>query len=420
MRTIKTAAFEIDAPNTLSKQYQRIRAITIDLCRDLESEDFVVQSMPDVSPTKWHLAHMTWFFERFVLQSHLPGYKVFREEFDYLFNSYYYTAGFMHPRPNRGLLSRPSVATVMTYREHVDNAMLELLEKNGSDEVIKELVTVGMNHEQQHQELLLTDIKHVFSRNPSKPVFSLRLQIPTKQSLVEHIFVCGQSDVQEIGAEGDGFCFDNELPRHKTFLQEHEIGSRLITNGEYFEFIQDKGYETVDLWLSDGWAKLRERGWNRPLYWNEELTTEFTLGGEREIDFSAPVSHVSYYEADAFARWAGARLPTEGEWEVAAREHPVSGNFSESGRLQPVAASENEHQYFGDVWEWTSSAYSAYPGFKPHAGTLGEYNGKFMCNQMTVRGGSCVSSAEHIRATYRSFFYPDSRWQFLGIRLAKN
>jgi len=420
MVTIKKAAFENDAPNTLSMQYRRIRSITINLCRDLKPEDFVVQSMPDVSPTKWHLAHMTWFFERFVLQSHLPGYKVFREEFDYLFNSYYYTAGLMHPRPNRGLLSRPSVATVIAYREHVDTAMIELLEKNGNEEAINELVTVGLNHEQQHQELLLTDIKHVFSRNPLKPAFSSCLRIPAGQSLVEHCFVSGPSGIQEIGAEGNGFSFDNELPRHKTFLHEHAIGSRLISNGEYLEFIQDNGYDTVDLWLSDGWATLRERGWNRPLYWNEELTTEFTLGGEREIGLSAPVSHVSYYEADAFARWAGARLPTEGEWEIAAREHPVCGNLAESGCSHPVAAAGNERQFFGDVWEWTSSAYSAYPGFKPHEGTLGEYNGKFMCNQMTVRGGSCVSAAEHIRATYRSFFYPDSRWQFLGIRLAKD
>lgn len=420
MVTLAKATFENDAPDTLSAKYQRIRATTIDLCHDLKAEDFVAQSMPDVSPTKWHLAHVTWFFERFVLKPNLTEYKVFRDEYDFLFNSYYYRTGLMHARADRGLLSRPSVTTVIEYREHVDLAILELLEKNDDDEAIRRLITIGLNHEQQHQELLLTDIKHVFSLNPLKPAVSSCVQIPAEQPLVQHRFIRGPSDIQEVGADGQTFCFDNELPRHKTYLHEHEIGSRLVTNGEFLEFIRDNGYDEVNLWLSDGWAIIRERGWNRPLYWNEDLASEFTLGGEREIDRHAPVSHVSYYEADAFARWAGGRLPTEAEWELAARQNPVFGNLMESGYWQPTAASEDERQFFGDVWEWTSSAYAAYPGFQPHEGSLGEYNGKFMCNQMTVRGGSCVSATEHIRATYRSFFYPDSRWQFLGIRLAKD
>jgi len=420
MSTSKEVVFGNDSPEALSARYQRIRSATIYLCRSLRSEDFVVQSMPDVSPTKWHLAHMTWFFERFLLQPHVKGYKVFREEFDYLFNSYYYSVGPMHLRPERGLLSRPSVKTITQYREHVDGAMLELLAKSVGDANIEQLVAVGLNHEQQHQELLLTDIKHVFSCNPIKPAVDPEAPAPPTHSAAEHRFVDGVAGVQEIGAQGAEFCFDNETPRHRTFLQEHQIGSRLVTNAEYLEFILDGGYGKSDLWLSDGWATIKEHHWKRPIYWNEELTSEFTIAGERDIDLNAPVSHVSYYEADAYARWADARLPTEAEWEVAAREKDINGNFAESGFWHPGAAEDGEHQFFGDVWEWTSSAYSAYPGFKPLPGALGEYNGKFMCNQMTVRGGSCVTSAEHIRATYRSFFYPDARWQFLGIRLARD
>lgn len=419
MSTSKEVVFGHDSPEALSARYQRIRSASIYLCRTLKTEDFVVQSMPDVSPTKWHLAHITWFFEHFVLQPHLSGYKVFREDFDYIFNSYYYSVGPMHLRPKRGLLTRPSVKTVTEYREHVDSAVLALLEQ-GVDAAIEQLITLGLNHEQQHQELLLTDIKHVFSCNPLKPAVDPAAPAPASLPLAEHRFLDGRSGLLEIGAGSDEFCFDNETPRHQTYLHEHRIGSRLITNGEYLAFIRDNGYSTVSLWLSDGWATINERGWNRPLYWNEELSTEFTIAGEREIDLHAPVSHVSFYEADAYARWAGARLPTEAEWEVAASEQPVTGNFAESSFWHPGAAADNEQQYFGDVWEWTSSSYAAYPGFKPLGGGLGEYNGKFMCNQMTVRGGSCVSSAEHIRASYRSFFYPDARWQFLGFRLAKD
>ena len=399
---------------TLAGRYLRVRTASLALCEHLAIEDQVVQSMPDVSPTKWHLAHVTWFFERFVLVPHVDGYEPFDERYHYLFNSYYYTAGQMHARPRRGLLTRPTVAEVLEYRRHVDAAVLRRLE----DDVDEDLVVLGLNHEQQHQELMLTDIKHVLSCSPLQPAAHPGLQMPPALQPAPLTFTTGATGIHEIGYAGDGFCFDNETPRHATLLHPHAIGSRLITNGEYREFIRDGGYDTSELWLSDGWATVSERNWRRPLYWDESLDSEFTLGGVRELDINAPVTHVSYYEADAFARWAGARLPTEAEWEVAARGQASDGNFVESGFWQPVA--DNNSQYFGDVWEWTSSAYAPYPGFKPLDGSLGEYNGKFMCNQMTVRGGSCATSSDHIRPEYRSFFYPDARWQFLGIRLAKD
>ncbi len=405
------------AKESLSARYARTRAASLALCEFLAIEDQVVQSMPDVSPTKWHLAHVTWFFERFVLSPYAGGYEPLDERYHYLFNSYYYTAGQMHARPQRGLLTRPTVGEVAEYRRHVDAAMLQRL-----DDVVEPdlefLVELGLNHEQQHQELMLTDIKHVLSCNPLQPAAHPELEAPPVCEPAPLSFTTGATGIREIGHAGNGFCFDNETPRHETLLRPHAIGSRLITNGEYREFIHDGGYGTSELWLSDGWATINERGWRRPLYWDEGLEQEFTLGGLRELDVNAPVTHVSYYEADAFARWAGARLPTEAEWEVAAREHAIDGNFADSGFWQPIAG--NGPQFFGDVWEWTSSPYAPYPGFKPLDGSLGEYNGKFMCNQMTVRGGSCATALEHIRPEYRSFFYPDARWQFLGIRLAKN
>ena len=402
---------------SLSERYRRIRSFSLTLCSHLEIEDFVVQSMPDVSPTRWHLAHVTWFFEKFVLEPHLARYRVFDERFHFLFNSYYYTAGQMHARPRRGLLSRPTVKEVLEYRRHVDDAAGELLQTDDSGE-IGGLVTLGLNHEQQHQELLLTDIKHVFSCNPLEPAVNPELETPPSLEAPVLGFVEGTSGVREIGADSDGFSFDNETPRHHALLHPHQIGSRLVTNGEYLEFIRDRGYELPELWLSDGWALVNERGWNRPLYWHEDLSSEFTLGGRRDIDLHAPVTHVSYYEADAYARWAGCRLPTEAEWEIAAGDTETGGNFVESGYWHPIAGPGS--QFFGDAWEWTSSPYGPYPGFRPMDGSLGEYNGKFMCNQMTVRGGSCVTPRDHIRGSYRSFFYPDARWQFLGIRLAKD
>ena len=403
---------------SLADDYRRVRAMTIELCRTLSPEDTVVQSMPDVSPTKWHLAHVTWFFERMVLEAFAPDYRRYNDEFDFLFNSYYYSVGKMHARPNRGLLSRPTFAEVVGYRGHVDEAMLTLLGSSDDQQII-ERVILGLNHEQQHQELLLTDIKHVLSCNPTLPAMDPDLVLPTPRPAAEYRFVEGASGIHQVGASGMGFAFDNETPRHDALLHPHRIGSRLITNGEYHEFVTDGGYADSNLWLSDGWGVINERGWNRPLYWSEDLQSEFTLGGQRDIDRDAPVCHVSYYEADAFARWAGARLPTEFEWELAAADEQPTGNLVESRHWQPIPGGDAK-QFFGDVWEWTSSSYAPYPGFVPLSGSLGEYNGKFMCNQMTVRGGSCVTATDHIRASYRSFFYPDARWQFLGFRLAKD
>lgn len=405
---------------SLSEKYLRTRAATLALCGSLLPEDFVVQSMPDVSPAKWHLAHVTWFFEHFVLEPFAAGYVRYKDEWHYLFNSYYYSAGDMHRRAERGMLTRPATAEIVQYRRHVDAAMEELLREQGDDAEVASRTVLGINHEQQHQELLLTDIKHVFSVNPLKPAVNPALAVPPAGDVVPHRFIAGPAGICEIGTAGEGFSFDNEKPRHRVLLHEHGIGSRLVTNGEFREFVTDGGYDDSNLWLSDGWATINERGWERPLYWDEDLESEFTLGGARELDLAAPVTHVSYYEADAFARWAGARLPTEQEWEVSAAAEEVTGNFVEAGWWQPAAAQAGSLQFFGDCWEWTSSAYAPYPGFRPLAGSLGEYNGKFMCNQMTVRGGSCVTAADHVRASYRSFFYPDARWQFLGIRLAKD
>jgi len=392
--------------------------MTLDLCSSLAPEDTVVQSMPDVSPTKWHLAHVTWFFERFVLEVFGTSYKRLHDQYDFIFNSYYYSAGQMHARPQRGLLSRPTLAEISDYRAHVDDALQELLQQCGDNAELSERVVLGLNHEQQHQELLLTDIKHVFAQNPLLPAVNESLQIAESHAPDAYTFAAGDAGIQKVGYSGAGFCFDNETPRHDTLLQEHRIGARLVSNGEFRDFIDDGGYRDSNLWLSDGWSVIKERGWNRPLYWSQDLDAEFTLAGLREVNPHAPVCHVSYYEADAYARWAGARLPTEFEWELAAAAEKIEGNFVDARIWHPAATGTK--QFFGDVWEWTSSPYAPYPGFVPLDGSLGEYNGKFMCNQMTVRGGSCVTSVDHIRPSYRSFFYPDARWQFLGIRLAKD
>ena len=399
-------------------EYQAIRDATVALCATLSPEDTVVQSMPDVSPTKWHLAHITWFFERFVLEEFVENYQRHNNDFDFLFNSYYFSVGQMHARPRRGLLSRPTYAEIVDYRQHVDAAIQDLLASRDEQDVL-DRITLGLHHEQQHQELLLTDIKHVLSCNPLSPAMNPDLEMPARGVVASYAFSNGEAGIQAIGADGTHFSFDNELPRHDALLHEHCIGDRLITNGEYREFIDAGGYADSNLWLSDGWSVINEHGWSRPLYWSEDQQSEFTLGGRRDLDNNAPVCHVSFYEADAFARWAGARLPTEFEWESAASGLDTNGNLMESRFWQPIAGVDSR-QFFGDVWEWTSSPYSPYPGFRPMQGSLGEYNGKFMCNQMTVRGGSCVTAATHIRASYRSFFYPDARWQFLGIRLAKD
>jgi ergothioneine biosynthesis protein EgtB len=421
-----------DAPvctgERLAERFRRVRARSVGLCDPLAPEDMTVQSMPDVSPAKWHLAHVTWFFERFLLQPRRPGYRVFHEGFDYLFNSYYFTVGQMHQRPRRGLLSRPTVAEVLDYRAYVDREMTALCAE--ADQELRALVTLGLNHEQQHQELILTDIKHVLAQNPLHPAYREEAADPGGEAgpLSWHAFPGG---VAEIGAgcsddRAERFAFDNETPRHRVWLEDFEIASRPVTNGEYRAFMDDGGYARSELWLADGWSMVQSEGWRQPLYWQDDLQHAFTLGGLKPIDPHAPVCHVSYYEADAYARWAGlhwpgARLPREAEWEIAAAKMPAEGHFAEAGVLQPRGqADERLRQLFGDVWEWTASLYAPYPGFEPLAGSLGEYNGKFMCSQMVLRGGSCATPGDHVRASYRNFFYPQQRWQFSGLRLARN
>ena len=409
--------------DALVARYRSVRDATLRLTRPLAIEDQVVQVLPETSPTKWHLGHTTWFFERFCLRERSRGYRSPDDRYDYLFNSYYYTVGEMQPRAARGVLSRPTVAEVRAYRSHVDDAMEALVRASGGDPRISSLVTLGLNHEQQHQELLLTDVKQVLFANPLGPAYDALPQ-PKSRSSPPLQFLRVAGGTPKIGATGAEFCFDNETPRHRVLLDDCALGSRLVTNGEYRELIHAGGYRTPSLWLADGWARIRELGWDRPLCWSADLEGEFTLGGWREIDDAAPVCHVSFYEADAFARFAGARLPTEAEWELAAAPAAVEGNLLDEGFLHPAVSSETPGltpaQLYGDVWEWCASAYAPYPGFRPLAGSLGEYNGKFMCNQLVVRGGSCVTPADHIRATYRSFFYPHDRWQFLGFRLAKD
>jgi ergothioneine biosynthesis protein EgtB len=411
---------------TLAKAYERVRRATVALAAPLEPEDQVVQPIVEASPTKWHLAHVTWFFERFCLREHARDYRPLDELYDRLFNSYYYTVGEMHARNARGLLTRPTVAEIHAYRAHVDEAMQRLIAARDGDLAFANLVTLGLHHEQQHQELLLTDVKQVFFANPLGVAYQA-MPAPPKQRATQLNLIGRSGGTFEIGArDDDGFAFDNETPRHRVLVEEHALGSRLVTNDEFRQFIDAGGYREPSLWLADGWAKIREAHWNRPLCWSEGLSREFTLGGWRAIDANAPVCHVSYYEADAFARWAGARLPTEAEWELAAVGVPVAGNTLDAGHLQPAALAREPRsptpikQLWGDVWEWCSSSYAPYPGFKPLAGSLGEYNGKFMCNQLVVRGGSCATWAEQLRPTYRSFFYPHDRWQFLGFRLAKD
>jgi ergothioneine biosynthesis protein EgtB len=414
--------------SALVEDFRRVRDATVLLCQPLEDEDYVVQSMPDASPAKWHLAHTSWFFEEFVLRRAVGDYRPYDERFGYLFNSYYNAVGPMHERPNRGLLSRPTVAEVLAYRTHVDEQMQLLLANPAA--VPAQTVTLGLHHEQQHQELLLTDIKHLFSCNPLKPVYQSREE-PAWHAASPLSFVDFPGGLTEIGHGGPGFCFDNEEPRHRWYLQPFQLANRPVTNAEFLQFVRAGGYEQPRLWLSDGWALVQREHWRRPLYWAESLEHEFTLAGTRAINPNAPVCHVSYYEADAFARWAHARLPSEAEWEVAACAAPeAQGNFVEAGNWHPVAArpvsaptaasAAELTQMLGDVWEWTQSPYSPYPGFKPLEGALGEYNGKFMVNQLVLRGGSCATPASHIRPTYRNFFAPTARWQFSGLRLARD
>jgi ergothioneine biosynthesis protein EgtB len=405
----------------LTARYQQVRQRTCQLAAGLAAEDQVAQSMPDASPTKWHLAHTSWFFEQFLLKPQ-PDYRPFHPRFEYLFNSYYQTVGPMHQRAQRGLLTRPTVAEVMAYRRHVDDHMHHLLQRT-DDPQIQARVILGLNHEQQHQELILTDIKHLFFCNPLLPAYrATPTALPSQRSAPTLTFTAHPGGVQEIGARGNAFCFDNETPRHRVLLQPHALADRLVSNGEYLDFIRDGGYARAQLWLSDGWALRCAQQWQRPLYWLESLEEQFTLNGVQALAAADPVSHLSFYEADAFARWAGARLPTESEWEHAAQSLPVRGNLLDSDALQtlPAPAQPGLKQMFGDAWEWTASAYDAYPGFRAGDDALGEYNGKFMCSQLVLRGGSCLTPADHVRASYRNFFYPHTRWQCAGLRLARD
>jgi ergothioneine biosynthesis protein EgtB len=418
--SLRSASDGID--NEISLRYQKIRADSLRIVVPLTAEDCVAQSMPDASPAKWHLAHTSWFFEQFVLRPHLPGYRVFDRQFEYLFNSYYDSVGPRHARPERGLLTRPPLTEVRDYRHHVDEHMLRVLASARAPEPVIEL---GLNHEQQHQELTLTDVKHLFSRNALEPAYRRDLARPTgdEKRATTPEWSRFDAGLREIGADGrSGFCFDNETPRHNVWVDSYELANQPVTNAEFRQFVRDGGYDEPRLWLSDGWMSAQREGWRRPLYWSEGLDSEFTLGGRRELDPDSPACHVSYYEADAFARWAGARLPSEAEWEIAAADRPVTGNLLHADLLNPTPASDSETpaKLFGDVWEWTASPYTPYPGFRPTDGALGEYNGKFMCNQLVLRGGSCATPAGHVRASYRNFFYPSARWQFSGLRLARN
>jgi ergothioneine biosynthesis protein EgtB len=439
----------------LRDRFHQIRKFTNALCADLEPEDCVVQSMPDVSPTKWHLAHTTWFFETFILKKFDQAYRAEIPEYAYLFNSYYNAAGDMHRRDLRGLISRPTVSQAQRYRASVDSHIDDLL-SNPDESLLDEMeaiLVLGFHHEQQHQELLITDIKHVLAQNPLYPVFrdrarhSVRAEERTATECRPYRFIDFDETVTAIGHDGEGFAYDNEGPRHQALVPAFSLATRPVTNGEYIRFVEDNGYSRPEFWLSLGWMTVNEQRWNAPLYWTKRdgAWWNFTLSGLRPVDQSEPVTHVSYFEADAYANWAGARLPTEFEWERAALACPIKGNFVEDENFHPVHTSYAEplpqsspfegrggreapregcssilSQMFGDVWEWTRSAYSPYPGYRAAPGALGEYNGKFMCNQYVLRGGSCATSRSHIRRTYRNFFPPEKRWQFTGIRLARD
>jgi ergothioneine biosynthesis protein EgtB len=442
----------------LARRVAETRALSLTLAEPLSAEDQVVQPMDDASPTKWHLAHTTWFFETFVAKPHLAGYRPLDERFAYCFNSYYEAAGPRQPRPQRGLLTRPSHAEVLAYRAHVDAALAAMFAGGlpERDRSVGELIELGINHEQQHQELILTDILALFAAEPLRPVYRPspsprssrgegrgegQHKAPMPPASAPHPnplpaekrgegtsrprWIEYPGGIRRVGHEGRSFYFDNERPRHEVLLRDYRLASRLVTNAEWLEFMADGGYEKPGHWLSDGWATVRSRGWMAPGYWEGEPGEwrQMTLAGLLPVDPAAPVAHVSYFEADAFARWVGKRLPTEFEWEAAASDLPVRGNMLGSGALRPLPApaigpADKPAQMFGDVWQWTQSAYAAYPGFRAGPGALGEYNGKFMCGQYVLRGASCVTPEGHSRATYRNFFYPHQRWQFTGLRLA--
>jgi ergothioneine biosynthesis protein EgtB len=417
--------------SALLREFKAVRRFTEKLCEPLETEDYGLQSMPDASPVKWHLAHTSWFFETFILAPHLPKYTPFDPRFGFLFNSYYNAIGSPWPRPQRGLLSRPTVVDVYKYRAAIDERINHLFDSADAAMLapVADTLILGLNHEQQHQELILTDLKHALALNPLRPGY--RPPLPDNHGPWPPAeWLSFPEGIYWVGHEGTGFAFDNEGPRHRVFLNSFRLASRLATNEEYLQFMADDGYARPELWLSDAWAARRTHEWSAPLYW-EKRDGEWhamTLGGMQPLSPAEPVCHLSYYEADAFARWAGARLPTEAEWETACPDAPrgrLPGHFVESERFHPAAvAAPDDHQkpyqMFGDVWQWTSSPYSAYPGYRPVEGALGEYNGKFMCNQFVLRGASCATPRTHSQRTYRNFFPPEARWQFTGVRLAQD
>ena len=408
----------------LIARYRTVRARSEALCAPLAVEDYCIQAMENVSPPKWHLAHVTWFFEMFILVPYAKQYRMLNAAYAHLFNSYYETAGTFFPRPQRGMLSRPTVDEVYRYRAHVDAALLDLLahppEQHLAD--IRQRLQLGMEHEIQHQELLLMDTRYHFSINPLHPAYH-QIELQPAAPAIAMGWQEFSAGIVEIGHDGDAFAYDNERPRHKTYVQDFHLATRLVTNSEYLAFIDDGGYDRVELWLSDAWRTLKEQGWHAPLYWfkQDREWMHFDLIGAHALRMDEPVSHLSYYEADAYARWAGKRLPTEAEWEHAASTQTIAGNFLDNGLYVPRPAQKvGLTQMFGDLWEWTQSAYLPYPGFKPLPGTLGEYNGKFMSDQMVLRGGCCVTAQDHMRASYRNFFRAGDRWMFSGLRLAED
>lgn len=412
---------------TLEARFARIRRFSETLCETLTPEDCCLQTMPDVSPIRWHLAHTTWFFETFLLKP-VRGYEPVDPAYEYLFNSYYNGVGDQFPRPQRGTQSRPGLEEIFEYRRRIDARVLELLNQEKTSDRQNSILELGINHEQQHQELMLTDIKHVFASNTTLPVYR-EGNWRTSPAGVDHdLWTRYDEGLYQIGHVGEGFAYDNESPRHRTFLESRDLRNTTVTNGEYLEFIEAGGYQQPEHWLSLGWQTVQQENWQAPLYWKQRdgAWFEFTLSGMKPVDPQRPVCHVSFFEAEAFCRWAGWRLPTEAEWEIAAESLPTEGAYADTllgqgDAIHPIAAGESLvlQQMFGNVWEWTASPYTPYPGYRPEPGALGEYNGKFMCNQYVLRGGSAATSSDHIRASYRNFFPPDARWQFMGVRPAR-
>ena len=410
------ATAPLASPDVLTL-FQTTRARTQSLVAPLVPEDMMLQSMEDASPAKWHLAHTTWFFEEFILRQWLPDYRAIDDRFAFLFNSYYVQAGPRHARDKRGLISRPDGKAVDVYRAHVDAAMTALIESHRDDHLLAERVELGCHHEMQHQELLVTDLLHGLSFNPLLPAYRDPEPMPVTQE-VPLGYTAHEGGLVEIGHDGTGFAYDCEGPQHRVWLDPFRIADRPVTNRDWIAFMEDGGYDRQALWLSDGWACRQREGWDTPLYWwrQDETWWHYTLRGPQPVNLDAPVCHVSYYEADAFARWAEARLPTEAEWESAFRDQPIRGNFLDQGQLRPLPGNGP----WGDVWEWTQSPFTPYPGFRPPDGAIGEYNGKFMVNQLVLRGGSCATPLAQMRPTYRTFFYPHQRWQMMGLRLAQD